>query len=100
MKRRVGWSQSALANLLDQIAHIAADDPDAAGRVARHIRETGAALGDFATGRPGRVPGTYEKTVVGLPYILAYALTDADRAVVILRLIHTARDWRAGDWPD
>jgi len=100
MTRRVEWAASALADLLDQIRHIAADDPDAAQRVALRIGETGAALGAFATGHQGRVPGTYEKSVVGLPYIIAYALTDDDRAISILRVIHSARDWREGDWPE
>lgn len=99
MKRRVEWANDALADLLDQVMHIAADDPDAAKRVARRIRETGTALGEFATGHPGRVSGTYEKAVARLPYIIAYALTDGDRAVSILRVIHSARDWRAEDWP-
>ena len=54
----------------------------------------------FATGHPGWVSGTYEKTVAGLPYIIAYRLTDDDRAVSILRMIHSARDWREGTWPE
>ncbi len=99
MKRRVQWSYDALDDLLAQIAHIAADDPNAAQRVAKRIRETGTAFGDFATGHPGRVSGTYEKSVARLPYLIAYALTDGDRTVSILRVIHTARDWPAGEWP-
>ena len=91
MTRRVEWSNDALDDLLGQIAHIAADDLRAAARVARRIRETGTALGSYATGHPGRVGGTYEKSVVRLPYVIAYALTDQDRAVSILRVIHTAR---------
>lgn len=100
MKRRVEWSDDALDNLLEQIRHIATDDPDAADRVAKHIRGTGAALSNFATGHPGRVSGTYEKSVPRLPYIIAYALTDGDRAVSILRVIHTARDWHDEEWPE
>lgn len=100
MTRRVQWSDDALNDLLGQIAHIAADNPDAAERVARRIRETGAALGDYATGYPGRVNGTYEKSIPRLPYIIAFALTDEDRAVSILRVIHTARDWQSGAWPE
>ena len=100
MTRRVLWADSALADLLHQISHIAADDPDAAERVARRIREAGAGLGTYATGHPGRVPGTYEKSVVGLPYILAYALRDDDGSVAILRVIHAAREWRAKHWPE
>ncbi|MDB5676277.1 MAG: hypothetical protein JWM65_3259 [Sphingomonas bacterium] len=100
MTRRVQWSNDALDDLLEQIAHIAADNPDAAERVARRIREIGTALGTYATGHPGRVSGTYEKSVPRLPYVIAYTLTDKDRAVSILRVIHTARDWRGEGWPE
>jgi toxin ParE1/3/4 len=98
--RRVEWSDEALEDVIAQALYIAANDKDAARRIARRIRETGARLGDFATGHPGRVAGTYEKSVSGLPYILAYALTDGDRAVSILRVIHAARDWSAEAWPE
>jgi plasmid stabilization system protein ParE len=40
--------------------------------------------------------------VTGLPYILAYAIRtrpDGEEDVVILRVIHTARNWTKGDWP-
>ncbi len=99
MTRRVQWSKAALDDLLQQIAHIAADNPDAAAQVAHRIRAAGSALGTFATGHPGRVSGTYEKSIAGLPYVIAYALTDQDRAVSILRVIHTARAWQEGEWP-
>jgi plasmid stabilization system protein ParE len=97
--RRVLWSNDALDDLLEQIAHIAADNPDAAERVARRLREVATALGTYATGHPGRVSGTYEKSVPRLPYVIAYALTDGDSAVSILRVIHTARDWQGEEWP-
>ena len=100
MKRRVEWSQDALDDLRNQVAYIFADNPDAAQRVATRIRAAGTALGDFATGHPGRFSGTYEKSVAGLPFIIAYALADGDRAVSILRVIHTARNWQAEDCPD
>lgn len=101
MTRPVQWSREALDDFKRQIAYIAADNPDAARRVADHIRETGFALGKTPTGRPGRVAGTYEKLVIGLPYIIAYAIAaKADRETVsILRVIHTARDWPPGKWP-
>ena len=97
--RRVEWSDAAKADIRAQIEYIAADDPQTARRVALALGETGAALGEFATGHPGRVAGTYEKSVRRLPYIIAYALTDNDRTVSILRVIHTARDWREDAWP-
>ena len=80
--------------------HIAQADAMAARQVARRIRETVDALRQFATGHPGRVGGTYEKSVHRLPYIVAYALSEDDRVLTILRVIHTSRDWRSGDWPE
>ncbi len=99
MTRAVDWAESALSDLLDQIGYIAADDPDAANRVAQAIRATGAALGDFATGYPGRVSGTYEKLVRGLPYVIAYAIGSGGKKIHTLHVIHTARDWPIGGWP-
>lgn len=95
--RRVVWSVDAHRDYLDILRYIADDNPDAAERVVDAIEDAGNRLGEFATGRPGRVTGTYEKVVTGLPYIIAYALTD--EAVVIVRVIHTARDWLEDEWP-
>jgi addiction module RelE/StbE family toxin len=95
--RRVVWSADAKRDYLDILAYIADDNPDAAERVVDAIEDAGNRLSKFATGRPGRVTGTYEKVVTGLPYVIAYALTD--EAVVIVRVIHTARDWQEEEWP-
>ncbi|MDI7776427.1 type II toxin-antitoxin system RelE/ParE family toxin [Asticcacaulis sp. EMRT-3] len=102
MKRPVQWSRSALDEPKHQIAVIAEDNPFAAGRVHDRIRKTAAALGDMATGRPGRVTGTYEKSVARLPYILAYEITRlaTSENVAILHVIHTARDWPDEQWPE
>ena len=101
MKRPVAWARAALDDIKEQIAFIAQDNPAAARRVADRIRDTGAALGDMATGRPGRVTGSYEKSVSRLPYIIAYELRPiaGRESVVILRVIHTSRDWPDEDWP-
>ena len=101
MKRPVVWSRAALAELKAQIAFIARENPAAARRVAERIRATGDALQDFATGHPGRVAGTYEKSVAELPYIIAYAIDRNDDAetIAVLHVIHAARDWREGEWP-
>ena len=98
--RLVQWSDSAVAELEKQAVHIARDDLTAARRVAKRIRETGDALGEFATGHPGRVSGTYEKSVSRLPYIIAYALSDDGMVLTILHVIHTSRNWLADDWPE
>ena len=75
MSRPVRWSNDALADLAEQVAYIAADNPVAARRVADALDKTALALGDMPIGRPGRVTGTYEKSVTGLPYVVAYAIT-------------------------
>jgi plasmid stabilization system protein ParE len=33
-------------------------------------------------------------------YIIAYSLDDPPGTVAILRVIHAARNWSAGSWPD
>ena len=101
MKRATFWSRAALDDLKQQVAWIAREDPAAARRTATRIRAAGDNLADFATGHPGRVAGTYEKSVSGLPYVIAYAIdrSGSEEVVVVLRVIHTARDWREGEWP-
>ena len=101
MKRPVSWSREALNDLREQAVFTAQSNPAAARRIADHIRDAGEALGDMATGRPGRVSGSYEKLVPRLPYILAYAIASQDgrEVIAILRVIHMARDWREEDWP-
>lgn len=104
MKRDVVWSEEALRDFDGVIACIAARNPQAALKLLASIRATAERLGSNAIGRPGRVAGTYEKSVVGRPYTIAYALDpprdDAPGRVVILRVIHGARNWPAGRWPE
>jgi toxin ParE1/3/4 len=102
LKRAVHWSADALRELDAAIAYIAARNPTAARRVIAELRSAGDRLGQRAIGRAGRVPSTYEKTVTGRPYIIVYAIDTASGSpgrVVILRVIHTARDWPRGQWP-
>jgi plasmid stabilization system protein ParE len=65
------------------------------------IQEIAETLTTFATGRAGRILGTYEKPIPGLPHILAYELADrpGEQLVFILHVIHTSRDWQPGSWP-
>lgn len=101
MRRPVFWSREALDDIKEQAAHIAKDNPAAARRVADRIRDTGKALGDVAIGRPGRVTGTYEKSLARLPYIIAYELRPiaGRESVVIVRVIHTSQNWPDEEWP-
>ena len=100
--RVVFWSADALDDLKSVIAYIATEKPQAALDVIDKIETAGNALGEMATGRKGRVSGTYEKVVAALPYIMVYAIEqkrDGSERVVILRVIHGARDWKERDWP-
>lgn len=102
--RPVLWSAAARAELLDIVRFIAEANTAAATKVAERMERAAAELGQFAVGRRGRVSGTYEKVIVGLPYIIAYAIDGADTdrrgaSIVILHIIHGARDWPDGDWP-
>jgi plasmid stabilization system protein ParE len=95
-RRRVLWSRDALDDLKSTVGYIARDNPTAAKRVASRIRKAGASLGVSATGRPGRISGTYEKVLAPLPFILVYsfvARADGQEDLVVLTVIHGARDW-------
>lgn len=101
--RDVVWSDDAVADFEQLVAYIARDNPAAADRVADRIEDAGTALGSLATGRLGRVTGTHEKVVSGLPYIIAYTIraqAGGGDFIVILRIIHGARDWRTDAWPE
>ena len=102
VNRPVLWSTNALADLADQIAYIAIDNQPAARRLASALDKKALALGDMPIGRPGRVIGTYEKSVTGLLYVVAYAImqTGGTEEIAIVRVIHTSRDWSAETWPD
>jgi len=65
-------------------------------RIAATIRKAGARLGSGATGRPGRVAGTYERVLSPLPWIVVFTLASRPEGaedVVILSIVHGARDW-------
>jgi len=99
----VVWAEAALDDLDSIIAYIAADNANAARKLVDRIETTADRLGRRAVGRRGRVTGSYEKSVVGLPYIIAYALQplpEGGERVVILRVIHSARNWPKEEWPE
>jgi toxin ParE1/3/4 len=100
--RRVVWSETARDDYLAILDYISGDNPFAAEKVGNAIEHSANNLADFATGRPGRVAGTYEKVVRGLPYIIAYAIgASAEReTITILRVVHASRDWPPGQWPE
>lgn len=89
---RVRWSRKALQNLDYAVEYIAADNPKAAAEVAQRIWDASQLLANQpGMGRPGRVTGTRELVIPGLPYILPYI--EKPGAIIILRVMHTSMKW-------
>jgi toxin ParE1/3/4 len=95
--RRLIWSPRGLALYEHEVLDYLAKEGEAVARRVRHdIERTILLLAERPIGRPGRIQGTYEKSVVGQPYIVAYAFVARDDGaaddLLILRIIHTVRD--------
>lgn len=89
---RVKWTRTALVNLNNAIEYISSDTPRAGKEVAQRIWDIARKLADQpGMGRPGRVPGTREIVVSGLPFILPYV--EKDGIMYILRVLHTSVKW-------
>ena len=89
---RVRWTQRSEDDLTAQCDFIARDDPALAARIGTEILTRVSDLGDHPyRGRSGRVEGTRELVLPGLPWLAVYAVEDD--AVVVLRLLHGAQSW-------
>lgn len=89
---RIIWLEEAARDLERIVEYIAEDNPAAALSVLSTIREAPRVLLEHPhIGRPGRVEGTREFVVSGLPYILPYEIKDQD--IRILAVMHTSRKW-------
>jgi plasmid stabilization system protein ParE len=98
MARRIIWAPKATKDFLAAIDFIESASLLNARRVADRVLKRVESLALTATGRPGRVPGTFEAYVPRTSLIIAFELPDKGR-LHILRIIHVARDWREGEWP-
>ena len=89
---RIVWQDEAERDL-DMIAeYILQDDPGVALRLVYTIRVATLVLREHPNiGRTGRVEGTRELVISGLPYILPYQI--ADQEIRILAVMHTSRKW-------
>jgi len=89
---RIRWTRRALGNLDAAVKYIAADSPGNAREVAQKILDSIQLLsGQPGMGRPGRVAGTRELVISGLPFIVPYVEYDGE--IVILRIVHTSMKW-------
>jgi toxin ParE1/3/4 len=88
---QVRWTEPAAQDLEEITEFIRKDRPAAAQAVAEALFDAANSLGSFSgRARIGKIPGTRELIVPGLPYIVVYRLS-AD-AVPILRIYHGARN--------
>lgn len=89
---RIRWTSRALDNLDAAVEHIASDNPATAKKVAQKIWDSVQLLVEQpGMGRPGRVTGTREMVITGLPFIVPYV--EQEGVVVILRIMHTSMKW-------
>ena len=87
------WTRLAIDDLASIHRFIADNDRSAADRVQDRLSARIGQLADHPLiGRSGRVSGTRELVVLGLPYIVVYRLTDDD-PVRVLRVLHGARKY-------
>ena len=102
--RRVLWSPLGLALYeRDVLGYLETQGEGAMRRVRGDIDRAIQVLAQRPIGRPGRISGTYEKSVVGQPYVIAYTLLPRGDGgaddILIMRIVHTSRDWPQGRWP-
>jgi len=89
---KLTWSAFALSDRDAIFSFIEADNPSAAILVDEKIVAAARRLIDFpASGRVGRIAGTRELVINGMPYVAAYAVTET--AVRVLRVLHGAQEW-------
>lgn len=88
------WTQAERADLLDIVDYISDDNPEAAQRLKDDIEAMAAKLPSHPKRyRTGRVAGTREM-LVRYNYILVYA--ESDKAISVVRVLHTSRQWPPG----
>ncbi len=89
---KIIWRPSAVEDIEHARQYIAQFNPAAAARIFAAIRASVRTLARLPQrGRPGRVEGTRELVVPRTPYLVAYTVIDRD--VVILAVLHHAREW-------
>lgn len=90
---RLRWTRLAEGDLEAIAKYIGQDSPAAAVRVVLELIDQAEKLlsRHTALGRPGRVIGTRELVIQGLPYIIPYRVRD--NTIEILRVLHTSRRW-------
>ena len=89
---KLRWTRLALEDLNSAYEYISEENPSAAAKVSKKIKDAVKALRTYPNlGRPGRVDDTRELVIPGTPFIVAYHV--GGKQVEILVVIHAARRW-------
>lgn len=86
------WREKAREDAKEIVAFIAQRNPTAAYGLYDEIRkQVGQLIDQPNIGRLGRIQGTRELVIVGLPYIVPYRINED--VIEVLRIYHTSRLW-------
>src|SRR5579859_4091749 len=89
---KVIWSATAVRHLREAIEFIQSESTRGSATVRRRVVKTALRLGQMPySGRTGRIDGTREAVVPGVPFIVVYEVSA--NAVEIVGIWHTARLW-------
>ncbi len=89
---RIRWLRLALNDIEEIARFIARDNKTAAGKVVDLIYRNVKNLEDHpGMGRAGRVEGTRELFIPGIPFIVPYRVVGHE--IQVLRILHTSRNW-------
>lgn len=100
--RAVRWSDEALKDYESAVAYLHERDANAAERYVEALSAAIAGLTRRNTGRLGRVPGTFEKSLPKWRYVIVYQILSDELGgdtLYVVHIIHTSRNWPAGTWP-
>ena len=89
---QIHWLARALQNLDDEANYIAKENPSAAANFVSQIQRSLELLQENPSmGRPGRVNGTRELIIAGMPYIIPYRVRPHLKRIEVLRVFHSSR---------
>ncbi|HMK89885.1 MAG TPA: type II toxin-antitoxin system RelE/ParE family toxin [Methylocystis sp.] len=89
---RLVWSRPAIATRREIFDYIRKEDPAAARRIVKRLRDRASSLQKNARqGRKGRIEGTFELYVSGTPYLIVYSIVGDE--IRIIAILHHARQW-------
>jgi toxin ParE1/3/4 len=95
---KLRYRQRALLDIENIHSYIKERNPRAAIEVTARIRHAAERLGRWPfIGHLGRLQGTYEWAVVGLPFVIVYEVIEAADEVAILAVFHGAQDRESGE---